>query len=114
MDSCPTEYRIEQGRPLIETAWKSVRARLSALKIDTDALRDDEITDELVILRALNLLARGGWRPLGYDSLAQYVADTQSDYDRFIEQHFMIAQPHKLGTGTTGGADVVLRPVIGK
>jgi hypothetical protein len=113
-DSCPTEYRVEQGRPLIETAWKSVRARLAAMGIDTDALRNDEITDELVILRSLNLLARGGWRPLGFDSLAEYIAATQQDYDRFIEQHFLVAQPHKMATGTTGAAEVVRQFVIGK
>ena len=114
VDSCPTEYRIEQGRPLLDAAWKSAKARLSAMKIDTDALRDDEITDELVILRALSILAEGGWRPLGWDSLSEYVALTRSNYDRFIEQHFQVAQPHKMATGTSGGADVVRQFVIGK
>lgn len=114
VDSCPTEYRVEQGRPLIEAAWRSVQARLSAMNIDTDAMRDDSITDELTILRALNLLARGGWRPMGYDSLTEYIATTQQDYDRFIEQHFQIAQPHKMATGSSGGADVVRQFVIGK
>ncbi len=114
IDSCPTEYRIEQGRPLIEAAWKSAQARLAAMKFDTDALRNDLITDELVILKALNILARGGWRPLGFDSLTEYIAVTQQDYDRFIEQHFQVVQPHKMATGTGGGADVVQRFVIGK
>ena len=114
VDSCPTEYRIEQGRPLIDAAWKSVRARLSAMNVDTDALRNDEITDELTILRALNLLARGGWRPLGFDSLTEYITTTQADYDRFIEQHFMAAAPHKLASGTGGGADHVRQLIIAK
>lgn len=114
VDSCPMDYRVDQGRTLIESAWRSVQARLAAMKIDTDALRDDSITDELTILRALNMLARGGWRPMGFDSLAEYIATTQQDYDRFIEQHFQVSQPHKMATGTTGSAETVRQFVIGK
>lgn len=114
IDSCPSEYRIEQGRPLIEAAWKSAQARLAAMKFDTDSLRDDLITDELVTLRALNILAEGGWRPPGWDSLAEYVVLTRSNYDRFVEQHFQVSQPHRMATGTDGGASTVRQFVIGK
>lgn len=114
VDSCPTEYQIDQGRPLLDAAWRSVQARLSAMRIDTDALRNDAITDELVILRALNMLACAGWRPVNFDSLSEYIAVTQAQYDRFLEQHFLIAQPHKMDTGTTGASDTVQRFVIGK
>jgi hypothetical protein len=113
VDSCPTEYQIEQGRPLVEAAWKSVQARLAGMKIDTDALRNDLVTDELVTLRALNILARGGWSPPNY-SLSDYVRDTQADYDRFIEQNFQVSQPHRMAVGSGGGADTVRQFVIGK
>lgn len=114
IDSCPMDYRIDQGRPLIEAAWRRAQARLSAMKIDTDALRDDLITDELTILSALNILAEGGWRPLNFESLSEYVTLTRSNYDRFIEQHFQVSQPHRMATGTSGAADVVRQFVIGK
>ncbi len=107
VDSIPTEYRIEQGRPLVHAAWLSVQAKLAALKTDTDAIRDNQVLDELVILRALNILARGGWRPAGFDTIAEYIATTQDDYDRFIEQHFQVSQPHKLAAGSSGAAETV-------
>lgn len=114
VDSCPTDYAIDQGRSLIDAAWRSVQARLAALKIDTDALRDDSITDELTILRALNMIARGGWKPAGFDSLAEYIATTQQDFDRFVEQHFQVFQPHRMAESASGGAETVRQFVIGK
>lgn len=87
-DSLPTEYKNEDGRPLIEAAWRAVRAHLLAIGLDLNALRNNEAMDELVILRALRILAEGGWRPPNMDSVA-YVALTQGNYDRMFEQHFM-------------------------
>jgi hypothetical protein len=106
-DTLPTEYRTEQGRPLLDAAWRSVRSQLSNLRIDTNAVRDSELLDELVIHRALVLLAMGGWKPLGFDSVAEYLAETRREYERFFEQHFAVTLKTKLDTGTTGGADVV-------
>jgi hypothetical protein len=113
VDSCPMDYSIDQGRTLIDSAWRQCVADLARLGIDSDALRDDFITDELTIRRALNMLARGGWAP-GSFSVTEYVLVTQQDYDRFFEQHFQVAQPHKMATGTGGGAEVVRQFVIGK
>jgi len=107
LDSLPTEYATEQGRPLVEAAWSSVTAKLAAHGIDTDSFRNDEILDELVILRALSLLATGGWKPLGYDSNGQYVLDTRAEFETFFQQHVSVTQKSRLATGTTGGADVV-------
>lgn len=105
--SMPTEYKVEQGRPLIDAAWRSVRAKMQSLSIDVDALRNDEVLDELVILKCLNLLARGGWRPPAFDSQTEYVAMTQSDFDRFVEQHYQVTLSQKLATGTGGDAETV-------
>jgi hypothetical protein len=104
-DSIPTDYIEEQGRPVIDAAWLSVQAKLASLGIDTDAMRNDQILDELVILRALNIIAIGGWRPGGYASQAEYVAVTQGEYDRFLEQHFEAAPRHRLGIETNGAAE---------
>ncbi len=104
-DALPTDYATEQGRPLIAAAWQSVRAKLASLKIDTDALRNDEILDELVVLRALNMVAQGGWRPLGFESLGLYIDATTKAYERFIEQHFQAVETSRLAIGQTGGAE---------
>lgn len=102
----PTEYRIDQGRSLIDSAWRSVQAKLASLSIDTDSLRDDQITDELTILRALNMLAMGGWKPLGMTSDV-YINETRTEYERFLEQHFQATLKHRLATGQSSGVEVV-------
>ncbi len=104
-DTLPTDYAIEQGRPLIAAAWQSVQAKLASLKIDTDALRNDQILDELVVLRAISMVAIGGWRPAGYDSLSAYIDVTTHAYERFIEQHFQAVQVNRMAIGQTGGAE---------
>ena len=104
-DSMPVEYREEQGRPLVDAAWRSVQAKLASLGIDPDAIRDDQILDEMVILKALHVLALGGWRPLAYPTAIEYVEITGEQFDRFIEQHFQVTLKHRLAEGTTGGSD---------
>jgi hypothetical protein len=114
-ETLPTEYRVEQGRPLLDAAWRSVRSQLANLRIDVDALRDSELLDELVIHRALVVLAMGGWKPLGFDSVREYLEEVRREYDRFFEQNFAVTLKTKLDTGTTGAADVVLdRPFWSK
>ena len=44
-DSIPTEYAVEQGRPLVAAAWSAVQADLAALTVDTDAIRDEQKGD---------------------------------------------------------------------
>lgn len=104
MDTLPTEYRQEQGRPLVEAAWRSVKADLGALGIDTDASRDDMVLDELVIAKALVVLAVGGWKPLAYPSITEYLTVVREDYSRFLEKNFAATESRRLGVGTDGGA----------
>lgn len=112
MRGLPTEYRVEQGRPLVDAALRSVRADLAAMRLDIDAFRDDEQLDELVILKSLVIVAEGGWwRPTGYQSAAEYVADRTSRYDRFIEQHLKVSVTVPLAFGTEGGAVKLSSPV---
>lgn len=101
-DSLPVEYQEEQGRPLLESAWRSVQAKLASLKIDTDAVRDDQFIDELVILRSLYMLAMGGWKPLGMSS-GEYITETRTDYERFIEQHLQVVLAHPVASGSGSG-----------
>ena len=93
LDSLPIEYRAEQGQPIIDGAWRSVRADLIAQRISPDAWRDDEALDELVVLRSLRNLAEGGWSPPGVDKAA-YLVTTTTNYDRFFEKH-VVTLKHK-------------------
>lgn len=94
VDSLPTEYRSEDGRALVDAAWRALRAHFAALAIDVNSLRDDEVIDELVILRALRVLAEGGWHPKGIEWGA-YLELVTSNYDRFFEQHFAVTVKHR-------------------
>ncbi len=106
LDTLPIEYAAEQGRPLIDAAWKSVQAKLASLEIDVDAIRDDSFLDELTVLKACEILALGGWRPASYASIGDYIVATSDAFDRFIEQHVQVTLKHKLALGSGGGADV--------
>lgn len=104
-DTLPLEYRHDQGRALINSAWRAVQAKLSSLRIDTDGLRNDQITDELVIVRALYMLAMGGWSPLGMTP-GEYIVATRDEYERFVEQHFQAVLNVPVADGTSSGADL--------
>lgn len=94
-DSMPVEYQPEDGRPLLDAAWKAVRADFVAISIAPDSLRDDEAIDELVVLRSLRVLAEGGWRPRAFD-LPLYIKVTTDNYDRYWERHFAGALHHQV------------------
>lgn len=95
VDSLPTEYRSEAGRPLLDAAWRAVRAEFVAISIDPNALRSGEVVDELVILRALRLLAEGGWHPPRVD-WSDYLKLTTDNYNTFFQQHFAVTLKHQL------------------
>lgn len=107
-DSMPLEYRTEQGRPLLDAAWLAVQSKMQSLRIDTDAFRDDQAVDELVILKSLCILADGGWRPPAYPSQEGYILKAQSDYDRFVEQHYQAVLAHRLALSSGGGTETVV------
>jgi hypothetical protein len=93
-DSMPLEYRAEQGRPLLDAAWRALRADLVKIGVDVNTLRDAEAVDELMVRLALRLLAEGGWHPT-QASWAEYVALVSANYDRFFEAHFAVAIKHQ-------------------
>lgn len=97
-DSMPVEYRQEDGRPLVDAAWKAVRAHLQSLELDINGMREDEALDEMVVLRSLRVLAEGGWHPKGIDWLS-YAQLVTNNYDRYIEQHFAAALKHRFDYG---------------
>lgn len=105
-DRLPVEYQPDQGRALIDSAWRSVQAKLASLGIDADAIRDDQFVDELTIMRALNMLAMGGWAPFGM-SVGEYIAETRTDYERFIEQHVQVKLAHPVASGSSAGVQTV-------
>lgn len=94
-DALPVEYRAEDGRPLIDAAWGSVRAHLQAVNISVDAIREDEVIDELVVLRTLRMLAEAGVHPAQIPPAA-FIALTTGNYDRFFEQHFAASLKHRV------------------
>lgn len=106
IDSLPIEYRGEQGRPLVDSAWRAVQAHMAALGVDTDAFRDDLILDELVILRALAILADGGWHPPAY-AIAEYRANAIDNYARFVETHLQVTAKTALSRGNSGAVETV-------
>lgn len=92
-DTLPIEFREEAGRPIIDGAWRAVRAHLLAQGISPDSWRDDEALDELVVLRSLRHLAEGGWHPSGTE-LSDWRTTVTNNYDRFFEQH-LVTLKHK-------------------
>jgi hypothetical protein len=101
-DALPVDLRQDQGRLLIDSAWRAVRADFQSVSMDVAAVRDDEVLDELVILRALVVVAEAGWHPPAIDA-ATFIDLKQRGYDRFWEQHFKATLKHPVSTGT--GAD---------
>lgn len=104
VDSLPREYQEEQGRPLLDSAWRAVQSKLAAMNLDADAVRDAQALDELVIMKSLHLLAMGGWKPLGLSSI-EYVEMTRTDFERFFEQHWQTNRSHAIATGPSSAAD---------
>jgi hypothetical protein len=103
VDSLPLEYRAEDGRPLIDAAWLSVRAHLTSVKIDVQSLRDDEVLDELVVLRSLRMLAETGWHPGAID-LGSYLKITTDNYNAFFSTHMQVTMKHRTAAGAGGAA----------
>lgn len=115
MATMPTEYRVEQGRPLLEAAWRAVKADLAVCRLDVDAFRNDEALDELMIMKSLYVLAIGGWKPQAFPSVSEYLAEVRRDYDRYLEQHVKVNTPYKMATDTTGSASpIVSTPFFAK
>lgn len=107
-DTMPVELRAEQGRPLIDRAFSSVRADLVASQIDVNSLRDDEVMDELVILRTIRSLAEGGWAPPGVDKNL-FLETSTKNYERFLERHIAVSLNH--ATASRDGASALAEPV---
>jgi hypothetical protein len=95
IDLLPIEYRAEDGRPLIDAAWSAVRADFAAMGVDVNAVRENEVVDELVILRTLRSLAEGGIAPPGMDKTL-YLQRATENYNRFLERHFQGSLRHLL------------------
>jgi len=108
-DSLPVEYRADDGRPLVDAAYRSVRAQFASINIDVRALRDDEVLDELVILRARRMLAEGGWHPPDVD-WRTFAELAIGQYDRFFEQHFQVALKHDLQYQLAGASAAYGQP----
>ncbi len=107
MDTMPVEFRAEDGRPLIDAAYAVVQADMATFDVNPDAFRDTQLVDEMVILKTLALLADGGWKPLGYSTLAEYRKTTHDNYDRFVEQRLKVSMKPRIAFGIAGEAETV-------
>lgn len=102
-DSLPTEHRADQGRALMEAAWRTVRADFAAIGLNDSAIRDHEAVDELVILAAIKLIAEGGYHPSQFGAL-EFTELVTRNYERWWEKHFKVAARHPISRGTDGAA----------
>lgn len=102
-DSLPVEYRQEEGRPLLDTAWDAVVSHFASLQVDVNELRDDYVLDELVLLRAIRVLAEGGWHPRDMDAIA-FVELAQRNYNTFFDQHYAVMPKHQIQNNYTSAS----------
>lgn len=58
LDSLPTDHRIDQGRKLIDNAYREVKIDLHQVDLTASGIAESEIVDELVRYRAVEL---GEW-----------------------------------------------------
>lgn len=86
VDQMPLEYRTDNAASLIDSSFRALKAKLAAHALDVDAIRNDDLLNELALLKCLAILGAGGWKPLGYDSVAQYAADTSKDFETLFQQ----------------------------
>lgn len=73
LDSLPTDHRSDQGRKLIDEAYRKVKLDLHSLNIDDATVAEAEILDELVRLRTIE---RTEW--------AQFISGGSSDQSRHL------------------------------
>lgn len=102
-DKLPADYLRDQGRSMIDSAWRSVQADLSASDISSHAIHNTQILAEMAILKTKCQLAEGGWRPLGME-LQLFYETSRDAYYRFFEMHFKNASKHALSANTTADA----------
>lgn len=73
LDKLPTDHRTDQGRRLIDEAYRAVKIDLHALEIDDATVAEAEIMDELVRLRTVEKFE---W--------AQYLSNRSNDQSRHL------------------------------
>lgn len=90
----------DQGRSILEGAWRMVRVELAGINLNDTAVMEDERLDEAVIHAAFVVLAEAGIHPRAFAPV-EYVRIKAERFDRFIEQHFKIGK----GVPRAGGQD---------
>jgi len=106
VDSMPIEYRPDNAASLIDSSFRALKAKLAAHALDVDAIRNDDLLNELALLKCLAILGAGGWKPLNYDSVAQYAADTKLDFETLFQQLVSVTMKIK-GADRDGGAGTI-------
>lgn len=68
LDRLPTDHREDQGRKLIDEAYRQVKIDLAAVETDDASVADAEIVDELT-----------RWKALALSELARFMSNGQSE-----------------------------------
>jgi hypothetical protein len=72
MDSLPSDHRIDQGRKLLDDAYREVRVDMHQIDLSASSIAESEIVDELVRLKVIE---SGEW--------ARYLANSGGDTTRY-------------------------------
>lgn len=89
---------------LIDAAWDRVRIDIITSGYRPDQFRDQEIVDQLVLLKSLQLLAMTGVSPPGRDVDA-WAEETKQDYDNLLAKAVLNLKA-LIDEGTSGGITV--------
>lgn len=98
-----TGDRLDQGRRIIDDAWRVVRGELAALRLNDTAILEDEALDEAVLRAALVQLAEAGIHPRSFTA-TEYVTLTRANYDRHVDQHFRVSLRPPVAEGSDSSA----------
>lgn len=105
LDRLPVDYRRDQGRPLIERAFRAVRMDLRADGKLARWMRDMDVVEELVMCRAnlcgLELAALHG------GASADQLVVARDVYKQRYDQ--LVREPHTPLAASSGGAEVPAR-----
>lgn len=103
LENMPVDHRSDQGARLLTAAWEDLTADLQAGKIKASALRDASLVDQLLLRRIRVTFAENGHAPPNLAASA-FLDYAHSEYDRFLEKHFLLSSEVAIADGTGGAS----------
>lgn len=108
LDSLPTDYRSDQGRPLIDQAYDEVRMDLHQVWIPDQAVANPKVIDSLVRLKVFELGEYGRWLRGGAPDERRYVV-ARGRYTERFDSLFRVTSKTPVANST--GAATVRPPL---